>query len=151
MSLNLNMAIIAGRLTRDPELRTTTSGISVTSFTVAVDRGYGDNKQTDFIDCIAWRDRADFVSKYFRKGMAICVTGEITTRSYEDKDKNKRKATEISARDVDFVESKANSSAPQDAAVPAAAPAATTPAAPTATQRSMFDHPSPEDDDDLPF
>lgn len=150
MSLNLNMAVIAGRLTHDPELRTTTSGLSVTTFTVAVDRGYGDNKQTDFIDCIAWRDRADFVTKYFRKGMAICVKGEITTRTYEDKDKNKRKATEISARDVDFVESKANSSAPQGSAAPAAAPANTTPAAPTATQRSMFDQ-SPEEDDDFPF
>ena len=151
MSLNLNMAIIAGRLTRDPELRTTTSGISVTSFTVAVDRGYGDNKQTDFIDCIAWRDRADFVSKYFRKGMAICVKGEITTRTYEDRDKNKRKATEISASAVDFVESKANSSATSEASAPAAAPTATTPAAQTATQSSMFDHPSPEEDDDFPF
>ena len=148
MSLNLNMAVIAGRLTRDPELRTTTSGLSVTTFTVAVDRGYGDNKRTDFIDCIAWRDRADFVTKYFRKGMAICVKGEITTRSYEDKDKNKRKVTEISASDVDFVESKANSSAPAE---PTAAAAPAPVSTPAATQGSLFDHPSPEDDDDLPF
>lgn len=127
----------------------TQTGLSVASFTIAVDRGYGENKQTDFIDCTAWRDSADFVSKYFRKGMAICVKGEITTRTYEDRDKNKRKVTEVTASKVDFVESKANSSAPQDAAAPAA-PA--TPAAPTATQRSMFDHPSPEEDDDgFPF
>lgn len=146
MSLNLNLVTLAGHLTHDPELRTTSSGLSVTTFTIAVNRRYsrGDEKQTDFIDCIAWRDRADFISKYFSKGAAICVTGTIQTRTYEDKNGNKRKATEVIVDNADFVESK--SSSQQNAQYyPTAAPA---PAASVPQQMTMADA---VEDDDLPF
>lgn len=104
----LNCAIIMGRLTSDPELRTTTSGLSVTSFTVAVDRNYksGEERQTDFINCVAWRGTADFVSTYFKKGQMIAVQGSIQTRNYEDKNGNKRTAVEIVADNVSFCGSK---------------------------------------------
>ncbi|MCH5192254.1 MAG: single-stranded DNA-binding protein [Oscillospiraceae bacterium] len=100
----LNTAIIMGRLTADPELRTTQSGLSVTSFTVAVDRAYkrGDERQTDFINIVAWRSTADFVSRYFRKGQMIAVQGSIQVRNYEDKNGNKRTAVEIVADSVSF-------------------------------------------------
>ncbi len=106
----LNRAILMGRLTADPELRTTSGGVSVTSFTVAVNRNYN-REQTDFIDVVAWRQTAEFVSKYFRKGQMIAVEGAIQTRSYEDKNGNKRKAVEIVADQVHFTESKNSSNA----------------------------------------
>lgn len=104
----LNTAIIMGRLTADPELRKTTTGLSVTSFTVAVDRNYksGDERQTDFINVTAWRGTADFVSTYFKKGQMIAVQGSIQTRNYEDKNGNKRTAVEIIAENVSFCGSK---------------------------------------------
>ena len=100
----LNCAIIMGRITADPELRTTTSGLSVTSFTVAVDRAYksGDERQTDFINVVAWRGTADFVSRCFKKGQMIAVQGSIQTRNYKDKNGNKRTAVEIVADNVSF-------------------------------------------------
>lgn len=106
----LNCAIIMGRLTADPELRTTASGLSVTSFSVAVDRRFqrqGEEKQTDFINVVAWRQTADFVSRYFHKGSMIAVQGSIQTRNYEDKNGNKRTAVEIVADNVSFCGSKA--------------------------------------------
>lgn len=108
----LNCAIIMGRLTADPELRTTASGLSVTSFSVAVDRRFqrqGEEKQTDFINVVAWRQTADFVSRYFRKGSMIAVQGSIQTRNYEDKNGNRRTAVEIVADNVSFCGSKAES------------------------------------------
>lgn len=106
----LNCAIIMGRLTADPELRTTASGLSVTSFSVAVDRRFtrsGEEKQTDFINVVAWRQQADFVTKYFQKGSMIAIQGSIQTRTYEDKNGNKRQAVEIVADNVSFCGSKA--------------------------------------------
>ena len=106
----LNCAIIMGRLTADPELRTTASGLSVTSFSVAVDRRFtrsGEEKQTDFINVVAWRQQAEFVTKYFQKGSMIAVQGSIQTRNYEDKNGNKRQAVEIVADNVSFCGSKA--------------------------------------------
>ncbi len=106
----LNSAIIMGRLTADPELRTTASGLSVTSFSVAVDRRFqrqGEEKQTDFINVVAWRQTAEFVSRYFHKGAMIAVQGSIQTRNYEDKNGNKRTAVEIVADNVSFCGSKA--------------------------------------------
>ncbi len=106
----LNCAIIMGRLTADPELRTTASGLSVTSFSVAVDRRFqrqGEEKQTDFINVVAWRQTAEFVSRYFHKGSMIAVQGSIQTRNYEDKNGNKRTAVEIVADNVSFCGSKA--------------------------------------------
>lgn len=96
----LNCAVIMGRITKDVELRTTTSGIAVTSFTVAVDRAKSEG--TDFIDVVAWRQTAEFVSRYFGKGKMIAVQGSIQTRNYEDKAGNKRTAVEIVADNVSF-------------------------------------------------
>ena len=105
----LNVAIIMGRLTAAPELRTTASGLSVTSFSVAVDRSYkaGEERQTDFINVVAWRQTAEFVSRYFQKGSMIAVRGRIQQRNYEDKNGNKRTAFEIVADEVSFCGSKA--------------------------------------------
>lgn len=108
----LNNAVIMGRLVADPELRTTGNGNSVTTFTVAVDRRFvrqGEERQTDFIDVVAWRQTAEFVSRYFRKGSMIAVQGSIQTRMYEDKNGNKRKAVEIVADNASFCGSKAES------------------------------------------
>lgn len=110
----LNVAVLMGRLVADPELRHTTNDISVTSFTLAVDRSYvkaGADRQADFIDVVAWRSTADFVCKYFRKGQMVAVQGSIQTRSYTDKDGNKRKAFEVVADNVHFAESKRDSAA----------------------------------------
>ena len=93
----LNTVILMGRLTADPELRTTNNNLSVLSFSVAVDRNYqaqGQERQADFINCVAWRQNADFISKYFRKGQMIAIEGSIQTRSYEDKSGAKRTAFE---------------------------------------------------------
>lgn len=107
----LNSVIIMGRLTADPELRTTTSGLSVTSFTVAVDRNYksGDERQTDFINCVAWRQTADFVTRFFKKGQMIAVQGSLQVRNYEDKNGNKRTAYDVVADNVSFCGSKSES------------------------------------------
>ena len=105
----LNCAVIMGRLVADPELRTTTSGISVTSFRVAVDRSFvrqGEERQADFIDVVAWRQTAEFVTRFFRKGSMIAVQGSIQTRNYEDRNGNKRTAVEIVADNVSFCGSK---------------------------------------------
>ena len=107
----LNHITIMGRLTRDPELRRTGSGIAVTSFTLAVDRDFADKqsgeKETDFIDCVAWRSTGEFVEKYFKKGSMIGIEGSIQTRKYVDKDTGKnRTAFEVIANNVQFVESR---------------------------------------------
>lgn len=105
----LNSSVLMGRLVADPELRHTNSDTAVTSFTIAVDRSYqktGSDRQVDFIDIVAWRSTAEFVCKYFRKGQLIAVQGSIQTRSYTDKDGNKRKAFEIVADNVHFAEPK---------------------------------------------
>jgi len=151
----LNCAVLMGRLVADPELRTTTSGISVTSFRIAVDRSFvrqGEERQADFIDIVAWRQTAEFVSRYFRKGSMIAVQGSIQTRNYEDKQGNKRTAVEVVADNVSFCGSKAESGTPggnrpyENAAPVAAAPAV------SFASGSMGDFESIEDDDDsLPF
>jgi single-strand DNA-binding protein len=105
----LNVAVLMGRLVADPELRHTPNDVSVTSFTIAVDRSYvksGADRQADFIDIVAWRSTADFVCKYFHKGQLVAVQGSIQTRTYTDKDGNKRKAFEIVADNVHFAEAK---------------------------------------------
>ena len=106
----LNHITIMGRLTRDPELRRTASGISCASFTLAVDRDYsgkdGGEKETDFIDCVAWRSTADFVSKYFTKGRMAVASGRLQIRSWTDKEGNKRRTAEVVADNVYFADSK---------------------------------------------
>ena len=106
----LNHVTIMSRLTRDPELRRTGSGIAVTGFTLAVDRDFsgkdGGEKETDFIDCVAWRQTGEFVSKYFTKGSMIVVSGRLQMRSWTDKDGNKRRTAEVVAENVYFGDSK---------------------------------------------
>ena len=109
----LNHITIMGRLTRDPELRRTGSGIAVASFTVAVDRDFGGRdggeKETDFIDCVAWRQTGEFVSKYFTKGRMIVVSGRLQIRSWTDKDGNKRRTAEVVADNCYFGDSRRDS------------------------------------------
>lgn len=106
----LNHITIMGRLTRDPELRRTGSGVAVANFTVAVDRDFSGKdsgeKETDFIDCVAWRQTGEFVSKYFTKGRMIVVSGRLQIRSYTDKDGNKRRNAEVVADNCYFGDSK---------------------------------------------
>lgn len=111
----LNRAILMGRLTRDPELKQTPNNVSVATFSLAVDRNYQadkDNKQTDFINIVAWRHTAEFVKKHFTKGQLVAVEGSIQTRSYQDKDGNNRTVFEVVADHVYFAEKKQNGSAP---------------------------------------
>ena len=109
----LNHIVIMGRLTRDPELRYTQAQVPVASFTVAVDRDFGGRdggeKQTDFIDCSAWRQTGEFVSKYFRKGSMIVVSGRLQSRKWQDRDGNNRTSWEINADNVYFGESRRDS------------------------------------------
>ena len=106
----LNHIVIMGRFTKDPELRRTGSGVAVTSFTVAVDRDFGNKdsgeKETDFIDCVAWRQTGEFVSKYFSKGRMAVVSGRLQIRSWTDKDGNNRRVAEVVADNVYFGDSK---------------------------------------------
>lgn len=105
----LNKVIVMGRLVRDPELRRTNSGTAVASFTIACDRDFksdGGEREADFIECVAWRNTAEFVSKYFTKGRMAVVSGRLQTRNWTDKEGNKRKATEIVAESVYFGDSK---------------------------------------------
>lgn len=107
--MSLNSAVVMGRLTKDPELRYTTNNTAVLYFTVAVDRTYskpGEERQTDFIDVVAWSKTAEFVDRYFEKGQKIIVEGSLQTRTYTDKNGNKRKAVELVARQVHFAEGK---------------------------------------------
>lgn len=107
--MSINCAVLMGRITHDLELKTTPNNISVTTFRIAVDRNYtkpGEERQADFIDIVCWRQTADFVCRYFKKGSMIAVQGSIQTRNYEDKNGNKRTAVEIVADNVSFCGSK---------------------------------------------
>ena len=109
----MNKAILVGRLTKDPEMRTTSSGIAVTSFTVAVNRNYSDQsgeRQTDFINCVAWRQQAEFIGRYFRKGRMIAVEGELRTRTYDDKNGTKHYTTDVYVDGVSFTGERASDS-----------------------------------------
>lgn len=107
----LNLMILQGRLTKEPELRTTQSGVNVASFTVAVERDYqnGGEKQTDFIDCVAWRGTGEFVSKYFHKGSMIVVSGKLQSHKWQDREGNNRVSWEVNADSVYFGESRKDS------------------------------------------
>ena len=108
-----NLGVLTGRLTADPELKTTPNGISVTSFSIAVSRRYrsGEETQADFINMVAWRQNAEFITKYFKKGNMIGIEGAIQTRRYTDKNGNNRTVFEVIANNVQFVESKRESGA----------------------------------------
>lgn len=148
-SLNLNKVILCGRLTAEPELKTTPSGVSVTTFNIAVNRKYqsrgeGGAPQADFISVVAWRQTAEFITRYFSKGNAICITGSIQTRTWQDQQGNKRYITEVVADEAMFVDNKTESAAGQfQAPAPAQSPAFQPQQAP------QFEELKP--DDDLPF
>ena len=111
----INKVILMGRLTKDPELRRTGNQTPVCTFSIAVDNGYGENKHMDFINCVAWRKTAEFVSNYFTKGKMIIVIGRISTRSWEGQDGKRNYATEVVVSEVSFGESKSeNPSAAKD-------------------------------------
>lgn len=108
----LNKVILMGRFTRDPELRSTPQGISTCSFSIAVDRNFvrpGEERKADFINCVAWRQTAEFISKYFKKGSMVALEGSIQTRSWDDQDGKKRYATDVVVNQVYFAESKRDS------------------------------------------
>ena len=145
----INMVALMGRLTYEPELRTTPSGVSVLRFQVACDRNYqrsGQDRQADFIDCVAWRQTAEFISRYFHKGSMIAVEGSIQTSSYTDKNGNNRKQVEVVANNVSFCGSKSESGI-----TGAANPAFAQPAPSYASADNSDFEEIVDDDDDLPF
>lgn len=155
-NFNFNKVILGGRLTADPELRSTPNGVTVTSFSVAVSRRYSSangEQQADFINCVAWRTTAEFITKYFRKGSSICVVGSLQTRTWTDQNGQKRYSTEVQVDEAMFVDSKSENPASR-AGSPAAVPY--TPQsyggasyAGTADSAPKFEEMSNEDD--LPF
>lgn len=156
----LNVVAIMGRLVADPELRTTPAGHSVCSFRIACDRSYvqqGQERQADFIDIVAWRQQADFVSKYFQKGSMIAVEGRLQTRNYQDKNGNSRTAVEVVANNISFAGAKrqdgqrAPSYEQQTTSHVQQAKAAQNAPQPAYTQGSMDDFAVINDNDDLPF
>ena len=154
-NLSLNKVVLCGRLTSDPELKTTATGISVVSFTLAVNRPYrttdanSNQPSADFISVVAWRQRAEFIARYFKKGSSICVIGSIQNRTWTDQQGQKRYATDIVADEVMFVDSRQESSgapaAPQYTPDAYSAPSFSTPAASAPRFEEV------KTDDDLPF
>ena len=137
----INKVILMGRLTRDPEMRHTNSGTPVTTFSIAINSGYGENQRTDFVNCLAWNKTAEFVTKYFAKGkMIVIADGRISTRSWETQDGKRAYATEVVANEVNFGESKTSPqlNTPQTAAQPP-------------MQDDDDDFTPLDEDDDLPF
>lgn len=130
-NLNLNKVILGGRLTADVEQQATPNGVAVAKFTIAINRR-GNNNETDFINCVAWRNTAEFISKYFAKGSSICIVGTLQRRTYKDKDGNNRSITEVIADEALFVDSKSD-----------AGQAPTQPSAPNFEDL--------REDDDIPF
>ncbi len=146
----INTVALMGRLTYDPEIKQTSGGVSVVRFQIACDRNYqksGTERQADFIDCVAWRQTAEFVSRYFRKGSMIAVEGSIQTQNYTDKNGNNRKSTEVLANNVSFCGSKAETGTANNAfAQPEPAPSY------SSADSSDFEEIVQEDEeDDLPF
>ena len=142
----MNKVQLVGRLTRDPELRTTANGVSVCSFTVAVNRRFRNAQgeyEADFINCVAWRQSAELLAKYFTKGRMVGLVGSIQTRNYE-KDGQRVYVTEVSVEEVHFVESR-------NAASNDAAPSAVPQSEPSFDMDSGFMAAMPSADDDLPF
>ena len=142
-NLNLNKVILAGRLTADVELKQTPSGVSVCSFTLAINRKFSANgqQQTDFIQCQAWRQTAEFIARYFKKGSAIFVSGSLQLRTGKDKDGNNRRSYDVVADDIQFVDSK------KDSGAAPAAPAGT----PSFSTGAPSDFEEMTGEDELPF
>lgn len=144
----LNHIVLMGRLTRDPELRRTGTGVAVTSFTLAVDRDFASKetgeRSTDFIDIVAWRQTGEFVSKYFVKGQQAAVSGRLQIRDWKDKDGNNRRSAEVVADNVYFADSKRGSGGDSGFATPSEASYA---APPSSSGFAELD----DDDGELPF
>ena len=138
-NLNINKVIIGGRLTADIELQTTPNGVAVAKFTIATARKGSKEPTTDFLDCVAWRQTAEFISKYFAKGSSICVVGTLQKRTYKDKDGNNRSATEVIVDEALFVDSKSD------------AAAGVAPVTPAHIAPSVANFENVEPDIDLPF
>lgn len=145
-NLNLNKVILGGRATSDIELKQTTSGVPVCTFSLAIARKPVKDKpqQTDFISCVAWRQTAEFISRYFRKGSALCVIGEIQTRAWQDQQGGKRYATEVVVEEAMFVDSKSDGGAETSVAPAATVHSAVPPAVAAVTEPCYAD-------DNLPF
>ena len=153
-SLNLNKVVLCGRLTADPELKQTQSGIKVVTFTLAVNRRFQSRsadqqqaQQADFITVVAWRQTAEFISKYFKKGSALCVTGSLQTRTWQDQQGNRRYATEVVVDEAMFVDSRGEAGVPAGYTMPDAYTNSSfaTPASAPANFEDM------KAEDDLPF
>lgn len=159
----MNKVILIGRLTKDPEVKSTSSQTALCNFTIAVDRRFKDangNRQADFINCVAWRQQAELLGRYFHKGSRIALVGNLQSRSYDDNQGQKRYVTEVVVDEIEFVDSASNSgnggagayqpqTAPQQAPVQQVAPAPTAPMNNIAPAGSDF---QPSDDSvDLPF
>ena len=153
-SLNLNKVVLCGRLTADPELKQTGSGTAVVTFTLAVNRRFqsrsndaANAQQADFITLVAWRQTAEFISKYFKKGSALCVTGSLQTRSWQDQQGNRRYATEVVVDEAMFVDSRNDGGAAAGGYTPDAytAPSFSTPSVGAPNFEEM------KAEDDLPF
>lgn len=142
-NFNFNRVILGGRLATDPEFKTTPNGVPVASFTLAVNRAHTKNgTETDFLRCTAWRNTGEFINKFFRKGSPICIVGTVQTRTWTDKNGEKRYATDIVAEEATFVESKSESGG---APAPSYMPESYTAAAP------KFDAITEDEEGDLPF
>lgn len=152
-NFNFNKAILGGRLTADPELKQTQSGVPVCSFTVAVNRRFqsktADAQQTDFINVVAWRQQAEFVTRYFRKGSSICVVGQIQVRQWTDNQNQKRYSTEVVADEISFVDAKGEGPAAQGGIGSAYTPDNYAPSFSSQNDAPKFEEMS--NDDDLPF
>lgn len=146
---SLNKVILIGHLTADPELKQTQSGIAVTSFSIGVTRRFsrsGEQTTSDFINIVAWRQQAEFVTKYFHKGNAICIVGSLQTRNYVDQQGNKRYVTEVVADEISFVEKKSDAQNAHDYD-----PTETTPPFSNDMANAAPNFEEVADDDDLPF
>lgn len=146
----MNKVILVGRLTKDPELRATASGVSVCSFTVACDRRFvrqGEERKADFINCIAWRQTGEFISKYFVKGNRIALEGSIQTRSWQDTEGKNRYATEVVVDQCEFAQSKSEGGA----SVAPAGNSGLYPVEAEAPAAGDIDGFMPIEEDDLPF
>ena len=142
-----NLVVLTGRLTADPEIKTTPSGVNVTSFSIAVSRRYrsGEETQADFINIVAWRQTAEFITKYFKKGSMIGIEGSIQTRRYTDKEGKNRTAFEVVANNVQFVEAKREGTGAPAMGMPEP------PAAFSNASANEFTEVTGDSDDDLPF
>lgn len=142
-----NLVVLTGRLTADPELKNTTNGIPVCSFSIAVDRRYkqGEERQTDFINIVAWRQTAEFITRYFSKGSMIGIEGSIQTRRYQDKDGNNRTVFEVVANNVQFMDSKRSQGNGEGNSLP------TPENDPLAQIQNNLEEFQVADDDDCPF